>query len=86
MLYKQIYFYRFGKDISNTLHNINLKVNNSLISDSKTHNEVKGDILIENNNSSKMFNFRNVDFSINDYYLNKSKYISPNDNTNNASY
>ena len=86
MLYKQIFFYGFGKDISNTLHNINLKVNNSLISDSIIHNEVKDDILIENNNSSKIFNFRNVDYSINDYYLNRSKYISSNENTNNASY
>ena len=46
MIYEQIYFRRFGKDISN---NINLKVNNSLISDSIAHKEVKNDILFENN-------------------------------------
>lgn len=86
MIYKQVYLYRFGKDISNTIHNISLKVNNSLISDSITHKEVNGDILIENNNSSKLFNFINADISINDYYLNKPKYISTNENINNTSY
>ena len=86
MIYKQVYLYRFGKDISNTIHNISLKVNNSLISDSITHKEVNGDILIENNNSSKLFNFINADYSINDYYLNKPKYISTNENINNTSY
>ena len=86
MIYKPIYFYRFGKDISNTIHNINLKFNNALISDTITHNEVNGDILIENNKSSKLYNFINVDYSINDYCINKPKYISSNENINNTSY
>ena len=83
MIYEQIYFRRFGKDISN---NINLKVNNSLISDSIAHKEVKNDILFENNNSSKLFNYISYDMSINNYYLNKSNNLLPNENINNSSY
>ena len=83
MIYEQIYFRRFGKDISN---NINLKVNNSLISDSIAHKEVKNDILFENNNSSKLFNYISYDLTINNYYLNKSNNLLPNENINNSSY
>lgn len=86
MIYEQLYFYRFGKEISNTLHNINANINNSLISDSITHNKVKGDILIENNKSSNLFNLFNYGFQISDYNLNNSKNILSNENTNNSSY
>ena len=86
MLYKPIYFRMFGKDISNTIHNITEKPNNSLITDKLTNYENKNDILKENNNSSKLYNFFNLALPINDFCLCKAKYHLPNENINNASY
>ena len=86
MLYEQIYFRMFGKDISNTIHNITGKVNNSFNNEAITHYENKNDILIQKNNSSKLFNFFNLEFPINDYSFYKTKYCLPNENINIASY
>lgn len=86
MLYKPIHFRMFGKDISNTIHNITEKPNNSSITDVLTNYENKNDILIENNNSSKLFNFFNLSLPINDFCLCKAKYHLANENINNASH
>lgn len=86
MLYEQIYFRIFGKEISNTINNITEKVNNSFIAESKSHYENKKDILLQNNNSSKLFNFFNLEFPINDINFYKTKYDLPNENMNNPSY
>lgn len=86
MLYEQIYFRIFGKEISNTINNITEKVNNSFIAEAKTHYENKKDILIQNNNSSKLFNFFNLEFPINEINFYKTKYDPPNENMNNPSY
>ena len=85
MLYEQIYFRIFGKEISNTIDNITEKVNNSFIAEAKTHYDNKEDILIQNNNSSKLFNFFNLEFPINDINFYKTKYYLPNENCNNPS-
>ena len=85
MLYEQIYFRIFGKEISNTIDNITEKVNNSFIAEAKTHYDNKEDILIQNNNSSKLFNFFNLEFPINDINFYKTKYYLPNENSNNPS-
>jgi len=86
MLYEQIYFRIFGKEISNTINNITEKVNNSFIAEAKTHYENKKDILIQNNNSSKLFNFFNLEFPINEINFYNTKYDPPNENMNNPSY
>ena len=76
----------FGKEISNTLHNFSIKFNNSLIYDTKTNNEIKNDILIENNNSPKLINFLNFGLTFNDYIIYKRQYLLQNENKNNPSY
>ena len=86
MLYEQIYFRIFGKEISNTINNITEKVNNSFIAEAKTHYENKKDILIQNNNSSKLFNFFNLEFPINEINFYNTKYDPPNENMINPSY
>jgi hypothetical protein len=86
MLHEPIYLRTFGKDISNTIHNITENHNNSLINDTLINYGNKNDILIQNNNSSKIFICFNLDFPINDFCFYKPKYHLANENLNNASF
>ena len=90
MLHEPIYLRTFGKEISNSLHNIVENQSNSsdsLINEDFTDYGKKNDILIEkNNNSSKLFNFFNADFPLNDYGIYNPKIIYANDNINTSPF
>ena len=84
MLHEQIYFCMFGREISNTFY-LSDKSNSILFDGPLTNYESKKDILIQNNNSTKLFNFINFHFPIEDYSFCKSNFPTK-ENINNSSY
>ena len=84
MLYEQIYFGMLDTEIYNNINNISQKSNNSLITEDINNYEDKEDILIQNNNSSKIINFLNLEFPIKSICLYKA--CLPNEKINNFSF
>ena len=81
MIYEQIHFRTFGKDLSNNKIPDNLT--NSLYTESINHNKNKNDILMLNNNSLKSLKYYNFEFSLNDYYC--DEYYLEDERINNPS-
>ena len=84
MLHEQIFFRMFGREISNTFY-LSDRSNSILFAGPLTNYEPKNDILIQNNNSSKLFNFINFHFPIEDYSFCKPNFPTK-ENINNSSY
>lgn len=78
-MHDQICFRLFGKEITNFINNFNEKENNSLITEQINNYVSKSDILVQNNNSSKIY-------KLNAYCYDKAKYSLTNENMNDSSY
>ncbi len=81
MLHEESFLRIFGKDISNTFY-FSDKSNNILIDSPLTNYDSKNDILIQNNNSTKLINFINFQFP---YSFCKPNFQTK-ENINNSSY